>query len=140
MPYVKARQMHRSKVKTSETFTVTAQVSEYLSDSMRGDHPNYVYLALWPSDEIPTPGIALNFLRAQQSPLQLLPVQWGANLTVIVEASANPRIWIGRKKPTGVWESDLAQIIRVLGENGIEAELSLAPSRLPSRGTPNTDS
>lgn len=118
---------------------MTAQVTEYLLDSKLKDHPGYVYLALWPSDAIPTPGAALNFLRDQESPLQLLPVQWGANLTVIVEAIANSRIWIGRRKPTGVWESDLAQIIRVLGENGITAELSLATSRLPSRGTPNTD-
>lgn len=120
---------------------MTTQIFEYLPDSALPAQPGYVYLALWPSNEIPTPRIALGFLRAKRpTPIPLLPVQWGANLTVIVEANTTPRMWFGRRDPSGNWESDLAQIIRVLAENGIEAELSLenrfpAPLDVPSTDT-----
>jgi hypothetical protein len=77
----------------------------------------------------------MNFLRAQPQPVPLIPVQWGGPLTVVVEANTAPQIWFGRRTPTGNWEADLAQIIRVLAENGIEAELSLDRCRLASQSS-----
>ena len=111
-------------------------IVEYLFDSSVGDGPGSVFLTLWPTDEIVDVRRAMDFLRAQErKPLALVPMQWGTNLKVIVEVSANPRIWFGHEEASGNWEADLTEIIRVLREHGIEAELALdcGPS-LPRRG------
>jgi hypothetical protein len=115
------------------------QISEYLFDSSLARQPGYVYIGLWPNSAVSTPEMAMNFLRAKSQPIPLVPVQWGGRLTVIVEANVEPRIWIGRRSPTGNWEADLGQILRVLGENGVEAELSLDTSQLASRGSQSGD-
>lgn len=81
----------------------------------------------------------MNLLRAKPQPIPLVPVQWGGVLTVVVEANAEPRIWFGRKAPTGRWEIDLAQMLRVLEKSGIQAEGPLDPRQLPSHGSPYSD-
>lgn len=130
------REWHNGCIKSG----MATQVCESLFDSTLPERPGPVYLALWPTEDVPNPQSAMDLLRAKvPKPIPLVPVQWGANLTVIVEAYGHPRIWFGRRVPTGDWESDLAQIIRVLGENGIDAELSLDIEQLAPRGIPNTD-
>jgi len=114
---------------------VTNQIIEYLADSTTEREPSHVYLALWPSKELSTAASAIDFLRAQSPPVPLVPVQWGGMLEVVVEANIDPRIWCGRRPSAGNWEADVAQIIRVLGENGIEAELSLDRSQLVPQGS-----
>ena len=114
---------------------MTNQIVEYLADSTTERPPSHVYLALWPSKELSTTASAIDFLRAKSPPIPLVPVQWGGTLEVVVEANLDPRIWFGCRPSAGNWEADLAQIIRVLRENGIEAELSLDRSQLASQGS-----
>ena len=117
---------------------MTNQILEYLADSTTERQPGHVYLVLWPNKELSTTASAIDFLRAKSPPIPLVPVQWGGTLEVVVEANIDPRIWFGRRPSAGNWEADVAQIIRVLGENGIEAELSLDRSQLASQGSPSS--
>ena len=94
-------------------------------------------MTLWPTDEIANMHEAVDFLRSRgQKPLPLTPVQWGSNLKVVVEVSASPRVWFGHDETSGSWEADLNEIIRVLREHGIEAELSLESGHVPPPCSP----
>jgi hypothetical protein len=94
-----------------------------LPDQKKGINKTQVYVQAPISEEIPNIEAALRYLR--NLPVRPLPLRRvsQSGLTVVLEASCNPKIVFGRMAPTGNEANDIAEIIYVLESIGIDSKL-----------------
>lgn len=96
---------------------------QYLPDSTRKMNQTPVYMETQLTPEIWDAGAALRYVRDNlPSPLLLRKIS-ADGMTVVLEASKNPRILIGRAPPTLDANKDIQEILDVLGSHGIQGEI-----------------
>ena len=96
---------------------------KYLPDPIRCINQTQVYVKAMMNVEISNIEDAFRFLRDHSPSPLLLRKTSPEGLTVILEASHNPRIVFGRSVPTDDSDADIREIIDVLAANGIQAKL-----------------
>ena len=100
---------------------MSEKIQDYLPDPEKGVTRSEVFIEAERCEEYLDWSSALRFLINQRPrPLQLRSTARAPNLTVVVEASATPRILFGRSRPSGNNTGDLNEIKRVLKANGLE--------------------
>lgn len=101
--------------------SVTAELFEYLPDTLQGRNRSDIFVRVWPEGKIANVKDAIDHLASMPTPLVVSWVRGGKNVTVLVLASEHPRIEFGRRAPTGNCESDLQEILTALRAIGINA-------------------
>lgn len=103
--------------------TAPATACEYLADHHREMKRTEVYVQTQVTTDIWSVEAAMRYMRDQlPQPLPLRKVS-SDGLTVILEASAQPQIRIGRSLPRNNPTEDIQEILSVLKSHGIHGEL-----------------
>lgn len=95
----------------------------YLPDSRKGINRTRVYVRARITKKIWNVEAALRYMRDElRSPIALRKIS-PDGLTVVLEASANPRILVGCELPSGDPAKDIQEILYVLSGFGIHGEV-----------------
>lgn len=95
----------------------------YLPDSRRGINRTRVYVKTQLTKKIWNVEAALRYMRDElSSPLALRRISLDG-LTVVLEASSNPRILVGCELPSEDPAEDIKEILNVLSGVGIHGEI-----------------
>jgi hypothetical protein len=95
----------------------------YLPDSRKGINRTRVYVRTQITEKLSNVEAALRYMRDElRSPIALRRVS-PDGLTVVLEASVNPRILVGCELPSGDPVKDIQEILYVLSGFGIDGKI-----------------
>lgn len=118
---IHVRPSNGASMKSEDNFKAE-QKHKYLPDSLRGINESRVFVKFWTTPHIQSADDAMRLLisRSLNNPIHLREMRPDKpNLTVVVEASSDPRIHFGCSLPSDSPENDLGEIVAVLKANGL---------------------